>query len=90
MIRSAEPSVGSSRGRGARCAAWFADYISENGETADYIDDTEDTGVETTDIQSLTLEGGIKGWVNAGRDYTIEVDGYEHHYWKQFDEPTRK
>jgi arsenical-resistance protein 2 len=73
-----------------RCAAWFADYISENGETADYIDDTEDTGVETTDIQALTLEGGIKGWVKAGADYTLEVDGYEPEYWKQFDEPAKK
>lgn len=84
------PFAGSSRGRGTRCSAWFADYIAENGETADYIDDSEDTGVETTDIQSLTLEGGIKGWVKAGEEYTQEVDGYEPEYWKQFDEPPKQ
>jgi arsenical-resistance protein 2 len=88
--RSAEPFVGSSRGRGTRCSGWFADYIAENGETADYIDDTEETGVEATDIQSLTLEGGIKGWVKAGDEYTQELDGYKPAYWKQFDEPANK
>ncbi|KAF2707529.1 hypothetical protein K504DRAFT_535181 [Pleomassaria siparia CBS 279.74] len=82
---------GSSRGRGTRCAAWFADYISENGEFADYIGDApERSDAMETDIQSLTLDGGIKGWVKAGEDYIDEVDGYVAKYWKQFDESERK
>ncbi|KAF1912590.1 hypothetical protein BDU57DRAFT_459421 [Ampelomyces quisqualis] len=62
--------LSSSNGRGPRCAAWFADYIAENGDST---------------IQSLTLGGGIKGWVKAGEPYTENVDGYEPEYWKQFD-----
>ncbi|KAF2187858.1 Rhodanese-like protein [Zopfia rhizophila CBS 207.26] len=65
---------GSSNGRGPRCSGWFADYIAEKGDT---------------DMQSLTLAGGIKGWVKAGAKYTENVDGYEAEYWKQF-EPERK
>lgn len=61
---------GSSNGRGPRCSGWFADYISEQGNQ---------------DIQSLTLEGGIKGWVKAGDEYTTHIDGFEPEYWKQFD-----
>ena len=62
--------IGSSKGRGARCSGWFADYLQEKGET---------------ELQSLTLEGGIKGWVKAGEKYIQKVDGYEPEYWKQFD-----
>ncbi|KAF9735878.1 hypothetical protein PMIN06_011799 [Paraphaeosphaeria minitans] len=62
---------GSSSGRGPRCSGWFADYLAERGET---------------DIQSLTLVGGIKGWVKAGASFTQAVDGYDPEYWKQFDE----
>jgi arsenical-resistance protein 2 len=37
-------------------------------------------------MQSLTLAGGIKGWVKAGEAYIEQMDGYEAEYWKQFDE----
>jgi len=37
-------------------------------------------------MQSLTLAGGIKGWVKAGDTYLQQVDGYKPEYWKQFDE----
>lgn len=61
---------GSSNGRGPRCSGWFADYVSERNDAS---------------IVSLTLAGGIKGWVKAGESYTQNVDGYEPEYWKQFD-----
>ncbi|KAF2468268.1 Rhodanese-like protein [Lindgomyces ingoldianus] len=65
---------GSSNGRGPRCSGWFADYLAENGET---------------EMQSLTLAGGIKGWIKAGGEYTKNVEGYEPEYWTQFDEPEK-
>ncbi|KAH7408205.1 Rhodanese-like domain-containing protein, partial [Phaeosphaeria sp. MPI-PUGE-AT-0046c] len=61
---------GSSNGRGPRCSGWFADYIAEKGDNQ---------------IQSLTLGGGIKGWVKGGEQYTQQMEGYEAEYWKQFD-----
>ncbi|KAJ8112156.1 hypothetical protein OPT61_g5414 [Boeremia exigua] len=60
---------GSSNGRGPRCSGWFADYIADSGDSQ---------------IQSLTLEGGIKGWVKAGELYTQRMEGFEPEYWKQF------
>lgn len=60
---------GSSNGRGPRCSAWFADYIAEKGDDQ---------------IQSLTLGGGIKGWVKAGESYTQQMEGFEPKYWEQF------
>jgi arsenical-resistance protein 2 len=38
-----------------------------------------------SEMQALTLAGGIKGWVNAGEEYTRNVDGYDAEYWKQFE-----
>lgn len=70
-VTSAETNLGSSAGRGTRCSGWFADYLAEKGDS---------------EMQSLTLAGGIKGWVKAGEAYTSKVDGYEPEYWKQFDE----
>jgi arsenical-resistance protein 2 len=62
--------LGSSNGRGPRCSGWFADYIAEKGDDQ---------------IKSLTLAGGIKGWVKAGEPFTQNMDGFEQDYWKQFD-----
>ncbi|ORY00222.1 hypothetical protein BCR34DRAFT_638306, partial [Clohesyomyces aquaticus] len=61
---------GASNGRGPRCSGWFADHLADVGET---------------EIQSLTLAGGIKGWVKAGEKYTDNVVEYEPEYWKQFE-----
>ncbi|UPX11524.1 uncharacterized protein EKO05_0002128 [Ascochyta rabiei] len=61
---------GSSNGRGPRCSGWFADHIAEKCDGQ---------------IQSLTLGGGIKGWVKAGGQYTQQIEGFEPEYWKQFD-----
>ncbi|KAL1609220.1 hypothetical protein SLS59_001584 [Nothophoma quercina] len=61
---------GSSNGRGPRCSGWFADYIADKGDDQ---------------IQSLTLGGGIKGWVKAGDLYTQQMEGFDPEYWKQFE-----
>ncbi|KKZ63154.1 hypothetical protein EMCG_02531 [[Emmonsia] crescens] len=61
---------GSSRGRGTRASGWFADYIlAKEGEGAG-------------GMQSLVLEGGIKGWVGAGDEYVEQIVGYEASVWK--------
>jgi arsenical-resistance protein 2 len=36
-------------------------------------------------MESLTLDGGIKGWVKAGEQYIERMDAFEPEYWKQFD-----
>lgn len=59
---------GSSGGRGNRAAAWFADYLKEH---------------DSTGMQSLVLEGGIKGWVKAGEEYVTEMQGYDAASWKE-------
>jgi hypothetical protein len=68
--QDADQAVGASNGRGPRCSGWFADYITEQGNDR---------------IQSLTLGGGIKGWVKAGEPYIQHMEGFEPGYWKQFD-----
>ncbi|RYP78787.1 hypothetical protein DL769_003123 [Monosporascus sp. CRB-8-3] len=59
---------GSSRGRGNRAAGWFADYIVDQGDS---------------EMQSVVLQGGIKGWVAAGEEYTKWMDGYDATKWAQ-------
>ncbi|GKZ26389.1 hypothetical protein AbraIFM66951_003151 [Aspergillus brasiliensis] len=59
---------GSSRGRGVRAASWFADYIELQGETR---------------LTSLVLEGGIKGWAAAGKEYTDLMDEYDASVWTE-------
>ncbi|KAL1961048.1 hypothetical protein VTO42DRAFT_4936 [Malbranchea cinnamomea] len=61
---------GSSRGRGTRAGGWLADYIQSQGGEAE------------TGLQSLVLEGGIKGWVAAGADYVEMMDGYDASVWQ--------
>jgi arsenical-resistance protein 2 len=61
--------VGASNGRGPRCSGWFADFIAEKGGDSS--------------IRALTLEGGIKGWVNAGGKFIETMDAFEPEYWKQ-------
>ncbi|OJJ67597.1 hypothetical protein ASPBRDRAFT_58702 [Aspergillus brasiliensis CBS 101740] len=59
---------GSSRGRGVRAASWFADYIELQGETR---------------LKSLVLEGGVKGWAAAGKEYTDLMDEYDASVWTE-------
>lgn len=33
-------------------------------------------------MQVMALEGGIKGWVKAGPEYTQLMDGYSEDYWR--------
>jgi arsenical-resistance protein 2 len=33
-------------------------------------------------MESLVLEGGIKGWAAAGDDYTRLMDEYDESKWK--------
>lgn len=56
---------GSSAGRGARAAAWLQDHIDQLG----------------SELKSVALEGGIKGWVKAGDEYTALMDGYDAAAW---------
>jgi hypothetical protein len=33
--------------------------------------------------QVFVLDGGIKGWVAGGEQYTIHMDAYQPNYWRQ-------
>ncbi|KAJ5083757.1 hypothetical protein N7456_013184 [Penicillium angulare] len=57
---------GSCGGRGPRAAAWFADYLERQNDTT---------------LQSLVLEGGIKGWAASGTEYTEWMDEYDANVW---------
>ncbi|KAK9242909.1 Rhodanese-like domain-containing protein [Lipomyces tetrasporus] len=57
---------GSSRGRGTRAAGWCADYLKEQNDLL---------------LESLVLEGGIKGWATAGQEYTRLMDEYDASAW---------
>ncbi|KAJ9150106.1 hypothetical protein NKR19_g5414 [Coniochaeta hoffmannii] len=59
---------GSSRGRGNRAAGWFADYIAERGDSQ---------------MQSLVLLEGIKGWATAGPEYVQWMDEYDQAVWQE-------
>jgi len=37
---------------------------------------------EDNDMQVMVLEGGVKGWVKAGPQFTSQMDGYKADYWK--------
>lgn len=56
-------------GRGAKCAAWFLEHVRNTA------------GDE--DMQVMVLEGGVKGWVKAGSEYTGLMDGYKEEHWKE-------
>lgn len=58
--------TGSCNGRGPRTAAWFADYLQSMGDD---------------NMQSLILEGGIKGWVKAGEEYTEWMAEFDASKW---------
>ncbi|KAJ5408375.1 arsenate reductase (Arc2) [Penicillium cosmopolitanum] len=59
---------GSCGGRGTRSAGWFADHLQEVGDSS---------------IQSMILEGGIKGWAAAGPEYTALMDEFDASVWKK-------
>lgn len=55
--------------RGARCAGWFLDHVRNTAQDKD--------------MQVMVLEGGVKGWVRSGAQYTQFMDGYDPEYWKK-------
>ncbi|KAK3377628.1 Rhodanese-like domain-containing protein [Podospora didyma] len=59
---------GSSRGRGARAAGWLADYLASVGET---------------EMQSLALFEGVRGWANAGGAFVAWMDEYDEAVWSK-------
>ncbi|KAK4222185.1 arsenical-resistance protein 2 [Podospora fimiseda] len=59
---------GSSRGRGSRATGWLADHIAQDGNT---------------EMDSLALVGGIKGWAAAGEEYVEWMDEYDEKVWKK-------
>jgi 3-mercaptopyruvate sulfurtransferase SseA len=65
--------TGSSNGRGPRCAGWFAEYVATRCQEA---------GVPVSP-EVFILEGGIKGWVAGGEQYTLHMDDYQPNYWRQ-------
>lgn len=36
-------------------------------------------------MQSMILEGGIKGWAKAGGDFVAHMDEYVEAVWEQFE-----
>ena len=68
-------SSGSSQGRGPRAAGWFADHI-EDQQKSDQAD-------ANATITSLVLDGGVKGWVAGGDDFTTLMDGYVAEKWAE-------
>lgn len=58
--------AGSSSGRGPRAAGWFADHLVHVGET---------------EMQSVVLEDGIKGWARAGPEYVGLMQEYDATKW---------
>ncbi|THW63475.1 hypothetical protein D6D19_09638 [Aureobasidium pullulans] len=60
-------TCGSSNGRAPRCAAWFKEFIDAAGDEQ---------------MQSMVLEGGVKGWVKSGPQFTRLMDGYKEPYWQ--------
>ncbi|KAK4629359.1 hypothetical protein CLAFUW4_07935 [Fulvia fulva] len=62
-------TCGSSNGRGPRCAAWFLEHVRNVAGD--------------NDMNVTVLEGGLKGWVKAGPQYTQYMDGFEKAYWEK-------
>ena len=63
--------VGSSQGRGPRCAGWFQDYILDIAKFG-----------RKSALEVRVLKGGIKGWVREFEGAMME--GFEEEYWEQF------
>lgn len=61
-------SIASSRGRGNRAAGWFSDYIAIKGYS---------------EMESLVLFEGVKGWAKAGADYIQWMDEYDEKAWSE-------
>ncbi|WPH01046.1 Hypothetical protein R9X50_00388100 [Acrodontium crateriforme] len=60
---------GSSNGRGPRCAGWFLEFVRNVAQDPD--------------MQVMVLEGGIKGWVKAGTQFSERMDGFKAAHWEK-------
>lgn len=67
VIADRNSILGSCGGRGTRAAGWFADHLADQGAESE--------------VKSWKLEGGIKGWVNEGEEYTALMDGFDGAVW---------
>lgn len=63
--------LGSSQGRGPRCAGWFQDYIYDIARFG-----------RKSVLEIRVLKGGIKGWVKEFEGSMME--GFDEKYWEQF------
>lgn len=72
---------GSSQGRGTRAAGWLADFIDDKAESQTSHGGSEPKSSEPA-VQSVILQGGIKGWVRGGAEYTKWMDGFDESVWK--------
>lgn len=68
--------LGSSQGRAPRCASWFLEHVREVAGD--------------NDMQVMVLEGGMKGWVSNGPQFTQFMDGFDPAYWQGQDGGTDK
>lgn len=68
--------IGSSSGRGPRCASWFLEHVREVAGD--------------NDMQVLVLEGGVKGWVKGGERFTGLMDGFKPEHWEKVFEEEEK
>jgi len=66
-IKTVISYCGQSKGRGPRVASWLQDIIDDKGDRT---------------IRSLALEGGIKGWAEAGDKYTDRMVAYDAEFWE--------
>lgn len=66
--------TGSSTGRGSRGAGWLQDYA---------IKVAQEKGLEAPEVTVYALEGGVRGWANAGPEYVEYMEGYNEQYWKE-------
>lgn len=58
--------TGSSRGRGTRAAAWFADILAAE---------------EDCNVESLILTDGVAGWASAGEEFAVHMHEYDASKW---------
>jgi arsenical-resistance protein 2 len=68
---------GSSAGRGTRAAGWLADVIDDKTKSQTFLE----SSFLSPAVQSVILEGGIKGWVRGGVEYTKWMDGFDESVW---------
>jgi arsenical-resistance protein 2 len=62
--------AGSSKGRGTRAAGWFGDHVDKRRDV---------------EMESMILEGGVKGWAKAGGKFVEMMEEYDEAVWEKFE-----